>query len=49
MKLKELEKSIFYMRDKEISQYYCQYWDNIKHIPEYVEMLRNKYINEVIK
>lgn len=49
MQLKEWKKSIFYMRDKEICQYYCQYWNNIKHLKKYVQMLRNKYINEVMK
>ena len=40
-------KSIYYMTDKEITQYYCQIWDNIKHIKSYVLNLRKKYQLEI--
>jgi len=35
------------MSDKEIAEYYCQIWDNIKHIKSYVLDLRKKYQLEI--
>jgi len=40
-------KSIYYMSDKEIAQYYCQIWDNIKHMKSYVLSLRKSYQLEI--
>lgn len=40
-------KSIYHMGDKEIVQYYCQIWDNIKHSKDYVLSLRKRYQNEI--
>ena len=40
-------KSIYHMSDKEIVQYYCQIWDNIKHSKDYVLSLRKRYQNEI--
>lgn len=40
-------KSIYFMSDREIVEYYCQIWDNVKHMREYVKMLRNKYKQEI--
>ncbi len=40
-------KSIYHMSDREIAQYYCQIWDNIKHIKSYVLDLRKKYQLEI--
>ena len=48
MTLKQWKQSQFYMSDKEICHYYCQIWENIKHMKEYIKCLRNKYIQEVI-
>lgn len=47
MTLKEWKKSQFYMTDKEICHYYCQIWGNVKHMREFIENLRNRYIREV--
>ena len=40
-------KSIYHMSDREIAQYYCQIWDNIKHMKSYVLDLRKKYQLEI--
>jgi hypothetical protein len=48
MTIKEWKKSQFYMTDKEICHYYCQMWENIKHMKGYIKALRNRYIREVI-
>jgi hypothetical protein len=47
MKLSQWRKHIFYMNDKEIVQYYGQYWENIKHMKTYIKELRERYILEV--
>ena len=44
---KKWNKSIYYMTDREIAQYYCQIWDNIKHIKSYVLALRKRYQLEI--
>jgi hypothetical protein len=43
----EWKKSIYYMTDKEISEYYFQIWNNIKHMKSYVLNLRKKYQSEI--
>lgn len=40
-------KSIYHMSDREIAEYYCQIWDNIKHMKSYVLDLRKKYQLEI--
>ena len=35
------------MSDREIVEYYCQLWDNVKHMKNYIVALRNKYKNEI--
>ena len=47
MNLLKWKKHIFYMNDKEIVQYYGQQWKNIKHMKEYIQELRQRYILEV--
>lgn len=47
MKKIKWNKSIYHMSDKEIAQYYCLIWDNIKHIKSYVLDLRKKYQSEI--
>ena len=41
------KKSQYYMPDREIVEYYCQLWDNVKHMKNYIVALRNKYKNEI--
>jgi len=43
----EWKKSIYYMTDQEIAEYYCQIWNNIKHMKSYVLNLRKKYQSEI--
>ena len=40
-------KSIYYMNDREIVQYYDQIWDNVKHMKDFVLNLRKAYQYEV--
>ena len=47
MTLQQWKKSIYYLSDKEIVQYYGQNWLNVKQIKSYVKELRQKYILEV--
>tara|TARA_Y100001938_G_scaffold133901_1_gene193772 strand:- start:362 stop:523 length:162 start_codon:yes stop_codon:yes gene_type:complete len=47
MKKINWNQSIYYMSDKEIAQYYCQIWDNIKHMKSYILDLRKKYQLEI--
>ena len=46
MTRKQWKQSQFYMTDKEICHYYCQIWENIKHMKGYIILLRNNYIQE---
>ena len=40
-------KSIYHMTDREIAEYYCLIWDNIKHMKSYILNLRKKYQLEI--
>tara|TARA_R100001443_G_scaffold75375_1_gene82957 strand:+ start:606 stop:788 length:183 start_codon:yes stop_codon:yes gene_type:complete len=40
-------KSEYHMTDKEICLYYCQKWDNVKHMKDFVLSLRKRYQNEI--
>ena len=40
-------KSIYHMSDREIAEYSCQIWDNIKHMKSYVLDIRKKYQLEI--
>ena len=46
-KLMKWNKSIYYMNDREIVQYYGQIWDNVKHMKDFVLNLRKTYQYEV--
>ena len=46
-KLMKWNKSIYYMNDREIVQYYGQIWDNVKHMKDFVLNLRKAYQYEV--
>ena len=47
MNITSWKKSIYYLSDKEIVQYYGQIWINVKHLKLYIKELRQRYILEV--